>query len=173
MGINNSFISQVHIISFSSLATALFVGAMASLIVIAILLKRSKAKIRAASVQSNRAERTAHNEPVYKNVMLSPLPSVSAINTQDNAAYGHTRTSTRGVGATQDVPTYQNYTGPLPPVRIISAQDNVAYGHTRTSIREEGATCIQDVPMYEDVTNPIPLVSTIDTQDNIAYGCTQ
>ena len=137
-------------------------GAVASLTVIPIFLKKSEVKIRAAS---HRAEETTHNEPVYGNVMLSPLPSVSAINTQDNVAYGNTRASTRGAGATQDVPMYQNDTGPLPPVRIISTQDNVTYGHTI------GAT--HDVPMYEEVTDPVSLVTTIDTQDNVAYGCTQ
>ena len=161
-GTNNLTSSQVYIISFSCLAIALFVGVVvASLIVIAILLKRSKAKIRAASAQSNTAEETTHNEPAYENVMLSLLPSVSAINTQDNVAYGNTR----GAGATQDVPIYQNYTG---PVGIIGTQDNIAYGHTKTI-----AGAMQDVPMYEDVTDPIPLVSTVVTQDNVAYGCTQ
>ena len=164
MGINNSATSRVYIISFSCLATALFVGAVASLTVIAIFLKKSQVKNRTAS---NRAEETTQNESVYENATLSPLPSASAINTQDNVAYGHTRTSTRGEGATQDVPTYQNDTGPLPPVCVISTQDNVAYGHTKTSI---GAT--QDVLAYEEVTDPISLVSTINTQDNVAYGST-
>ena len=168
IGINSSATSRVYIISFSRLATALFVGAVASLTVIAIFLKKSKLKIRAASIQSNRAEEITDNEPVYGNVMLSPSISVSAINTQDNVAYGHTRTSTRGPGITQDVPTYQNDTGPLPPVCVISTQDNVAYGHTKTSI---GAT--HDVPMYEEVNDLISLDSTINTQDNVAYGCTQ
>ena len=165
MGMNNLTSSQVYITSFSSLATALFMVAMVSLIVISIFLKRNKAKIRAVSVQSNRTEETTHNEQDYENVMLSPSPSVSAINTQDKVAYGPTRTSTRGAGATQYVPTYQNDTG---PAGIISTQDNVAYGHTKTI-----AGAPQDVPMYEEVTDPIPLVSTIATQDNVAYGCTQ
>ena len=167
MEINNSATSQVYIISFSCLATALLVGALASLTVMAAFLKRSKAKIRAMSIQSNRAEESTHNAPAYENIMLSPSPSVSAINTLDNVAYGHTRTSTRGARATQDVPTYQNDSG---PVGIISTQDNVAYDHTKTSTR--GAGAMQDVPMYEEVTDPIPLVSTIATQDNVAYGCT-
>ena len=186
---NNLTSSQVYIISFSSLAIALFVGVMVSLIVISIFIKRSKAKIRAASVQSNRAEGTTHNEPNYENVTLSPSPSASAINTQDvpiiyqndisllppasintqdNVAYGHTRISIRGTGATQDVPTYQNDTGPLPPVCIISTQDNVAYGHTKIT-----AGAKQEVPMYEEITDPLPLVSTIATQDNVAYRCIQ
>jgi hypothetical protein len=123
MGINNSATSQVYIISFSCLATALFVGAVASLIVIAIYFKRSKAKTRAVSVQSNRA----HNEPEYENVSLSPLPSVSAINTQDNVAYGHTRPRIRR----GDVPMYEDVTDPIPLVSTIDTQDNVAYGCTK------------------------------------------
>ena len=77
MGINNSAISRVYIISFSILATASFVGVVvASIIVIATFL-RSKAKIRVVSIQSNRAEESTHNEPAYENVMLSPSPSCS------------------------------------------------------------------------------------------------
>ena len=105
MGMNNSATSQVYIIFFSCIATALFAGVVASATVIVIFLKRSKAKIRAVYVQSNRAERTTYNEPAYGNVIPSPLPSVSAINTHDNVAYGCAKTSTRGAGATQDVPT--------------------------------------------------------------------
>ena len=116
---------------------------------------RSKAKTRAVSVQSNRAKKSTHNEPAYENVKLSPLPSASVINTQDNVAYGHTRTSTRGAGATQNVPIYQNDIGPLP---LVNTQNNVAYGHTKTIT---GA--MQETPIYEDVTSPSPLVSTIDT----------
>ena len=93
------------------------------------------------------------------------LHAVNAINTQDNVAYGHTRTSIRGAGATQNVPIYQNDIGPLP---LINTQNNVAYGHTKTIT---GA--MQEIPTYEDVTSPLPLVSTIHTQDNVAYGCTQ
>jgi hypothetical protein len=77
------------------------------------------------SVQSNRAR----NEPAYENVTLSPLPSVSAINTQDNIAYGRTRTSIRG--DMQDIPVYESVTGPLPLISTIDTQDNVAYGCTQ------------------------------------------
>jgi hypothetical protein len=118
--------SQVYIIPFSCLATALLVGAVASFTVIAIFLKRKKAKSTTVSVQPNRAKGTTRNEPAYENVTLSPLPSVSAINTQDNVAYGHTKTSTRRAGATQDVPMYESVTGPLPIVSTIDTHDNVA-----------------------------------------------
>ena len=106
-------------------------GAVASFIVIATFLKRSKARIRATSVQINRVERTTHNEPAYENVMLSPSPSASAINTQDNVAYGNTRKSTRGAGATQEVPIYEEVTDPIPLVSTIATQDNIAYGCTQ------------------------------------------
>jgi hypothetical protein len=128
MGMSNLATSRVYIISFSCLATALFMGAVVSVTVIVIILKRSKAKTRAVSTLSNRAEETTHNNPEYENITLSPLPSVSAINTQDNVAYGHTRTSTRREGATQDVPMHQNDIG---PATIINTHDNVAYGHTK------------------------------------------
>ena len=77
------------IASISSLATALIISVVVSITVILIILMRSKAKIKAAiEVQpANRAERT---EPMYEAV-TGPLPSVSAINTQDNVAYGHTQ----------------------------------------------------------------------------------
>ena len=130
MRMNNSPTSnlKVYIISFSCLATALFVGAVASLIAIVIFLKRSKAKIRAVSVQSKKTEGTTHYEPAYENVMLSPSLSVNAINTHDNVAYGNIKTSTRGAGATQqDVPMYEKVTDPIPLVSTIDTQDNVAY----------------------------------------------
>ena len=52
-----------------------------------------KAKIKAALEQSNRAEGITYKDPMYDNV-TGPLPSVSAVDTQDNVAYGHTQTST-------------------------------------------------------------------------------
>ena len=127
-GINNSAISQVYIISFSCLATSLFMGVVvASIIVIATFL-RSKAKTRAVCIQSNRAKESTHNEPAYENVKLSPSPSASAINTQDNVAYGHTKTIT---GAMQETPIYEDVTSPSPLVSTIDTQSNVAYGCTQ------------------------------------------
>ena len=169
MGINNSAISRVYIISFSCLATVLFVGVVVASIIATATYLRSKAKVRAVSIQSNKAKESTHNEPAYENVMLSPLPSASAINTQDNVAYGNTRTSIRG--ATKDIPTYQNDTDFSSRAGIVNIQDNVAYGRTKTSIIGAGAT--QDISMYEEVTGPLPLVSTIATQDNVAYCCIQ
>ena len=113
MGMNNPATTQLYIIFFSNLATALFVGAVASSTVIVIFLKRSKVKIRPALVQSNNGERTTHNEPAYGNVIPGPISSASAINTHDNVAYGHSKTSARGGGATQEVPMYEEITYPI------------------------------------------------------------
>ena len=129
MGINNSATSKVYIISFSSLATALVVGAVVLSIVVIAILKRNKAKTTAVFIPSNRAEGTSHDEPVYKNVPV-PLPSVSIVNTQDNVAYGCTRTSTRAAGVVHDEPMYEDVTGPLPSVSANTMQENVAYGCT-------------------------------------------
>ena len=127
MGMNNSATSQVYIISFTSLAIALIVGAvLLSITVTTIVIKRNKAKTTAVLIQSNRAERTIHDEPLYENV-TGPLPSFSTITTQDNVAYGHTRTSTRSAGAMHDEPMYEDVRGPLPLVSTINTQDNVAY----------------------------------------------
>jgi hypothetical protein len=136
MGMNNSATSRVYIISFSCLAIAFFVGAVASSTVIAIYLKMRKAKTRAVSVQSNRAEGTTHNKPEYENVVRSPLPSVS---TQDNVAYGHTRISIRGAGSTQDI---QIDIGPLPPASNMNIHNNVAYGHTKINSRSYGGCTV-------------------------------
>ena len=113
MGMNNPATTQLYVIFFSCLAIALFVGAVASSTVIVIFLKRSKAKIRAVSVQPNDGERTTQNEQAYGNVTPSPLPSVSAINTHDNVAYGHSKTLARGEEATQQVPMYEEITYPI------------------------------------------------------------
>ena len=81
--------ATTYIASISSLATALIISVVVSITVIVIILLRSKAKIKTAiKVQpANRAERT---EPMYE-VVTGPTPSVSAINTQDNVAYGNTQ----------------------------------------------------------------------------------
>ena len=72
--------NSVHIISISSLATALIVSTVVFIIVIVIISTRSKAKIKAAHEQSNRAEGTIHDEPMYEDV-TGPSPSVNVINT--------------------------------------------------------------------------------------------
>ena len=83
-----------YIASIGSLATALIVGAVVFVTVIVIISTRNKAKIKALKPQlTNRAERSSTQaEAMYDNV-TGPIPSVSVINTQDNVAYGHTKTS--------------------------------------------------------------------------------
>ena len=133
VGVHSSATNTVYIISFTSLATALIVGAVLSITVVAIiLLKRNQVKTLAVLIHSNREEGTTHDEPMSENV-IGPLPSVSTINTQDNVAYGHKRTSTRAKGAMHNEPMYEDVTGPLPLISVINTQDNVAYGHTKTS----------------------------------------
>ena len=87
-------IINVYIASISSLATALTVSIVISITIIVIILKRNKAKNTALELQlSNRAGRSVtHTESMYEDV-TGPLPSVSTISTQDNVAYGHTKTS--------------------------------------------------------------------------------
>ena len=83
-----------YIITIGFLVATLLVCEVVSLTAIAIILRRSKAKINAA-LESHRAEGTSlvRNEPMYEDV-TGPLPSVSVINTQNNVAYGHTKTTT-------------------------------------------------------------------------------
>ena len=82
-----------YIKTAGSFVTALIVGAVVSITVVVIILKRSKAKIKAALELSNVAEGTIRNDPMYEDVTGS-LPPDNVINTQDNVAYGHTKTST-------------------------------------------------------------------------------
>ena len=85
--------STTSTIIIISLATALFVSIIVFPTVITVILMRSKAKIKAALEITNRAERSTHMESMYEDV-TGPLPSVSAINTQGNVAYGHIKTAT-------------------------------------------------------------------------------
>ena len=90
-GMYNSAINTVYTISFSS-ATALIACVVVSIAMIVTTLKRIKTKTTTMSVQSNRTEGTEHEEPMYETI-TDPLPSVSAITTQDNVAYGYIKTS--------------------------------------------------------------------------------
>ena len=92
VGMHNSAVNTVYIISFSSVTMVLTISLVVFITAI-VLLKRRKAKTTTAFVQSNRAEGTEHNEPMYKNV-TGPLPPVRVIHTQDNVAYGYIKTST-------------------------------------------------------------------------------
>ena len=93
LGNHNSDTNIVYMISISSLATALIVSTVVFITAIVIISTRSKAKIKAACEQSNRAEGTTHNEPMYEDV-TGPLSSVDVIDTQANVAYGHAQTIT-------------------------------------------------------------------------------
>ena len=86
----NTATNTVYIISISSLATALIISTMIFTTVMIINIRRSKAKVEAAL---NRAGGDEHNEPMYEDVtVIGPIASGSTINTQDNVAYGHTKT---------------------------------------------------------------------------------
>lgn len=58
--------------------------------VIVIILTKSKAKIK--KIQATNRAGSIHMEPIYEDI-TGPLPLVSAINTQNNVAYGHTKPS--------------------------------------------------------------------------------
>ena len=75
--------NTAYIASISSLATFSVVSISALLIVIVIILMTSKIKTKAA-------ESSTQMESMYED----PIPSVSAIKTRDNIAYGHTKTTT-------------------------------------------------------------------------------
>ena len=84
--------NTAYIASISSLATFSVVSISALLIVMVIILMRSRLNIKAAldSQATTRAESSTQMESMYE----EPTPSVSAINTRDNIAYGHTKTTT-------------------------------------------------------------------------------
>ena len=90
LGMASKASNTVYIISISSLATALIISAMVFTTVMIINMRRSKAKIEAVL---NGTGGDKHNEPMYEDVTITdPIPSGSIINTQDNVAYGHTKT---------------------------------------------------------------------------------
>ena len=86
--------NTAYIASISSLATFSVVSISALIVVIVIILMRSKTKIKAAldlqAINRSRAKGSTQMEPMYE----EPIPSVSAIKTRDNIAYGHTKTTT-------------------------------------------------------------------------------
>ena len=84
---HNSDTNTAYIISISSLAIALIVCVVVFITMIAVIL-RSKSKTQ----RPNRAGGSIHDEPMYEDV-TGPSPSVRTINTQNNVAYGHTKTS--------------------------------------------------------------------------------
>ena len=93
LGIHSSDSCRVYIISISVLATVLSVSVAVSItvIVMAIIITRRKAKAEVGlDLQlTNRTEKDRDTDSTYEDV-TGPLPSASAISTQDNVAYGHT-----------------------------------------------------------------------------------
>jgi flagellar biosynthesis/type III secretory pathway M-ring protein FliF/YscJ len=85
---NTEFITSIGL-----LATALMVCVVVFIIVISVILIRSKAKIEAALQQSASQGETINMEPMYEDITGS-LSSSSAISTQDNVAYGHSQIAT-------------------------------------------------------------------------------
>ena len=87
-------INTVCTIPISLLVTALMVSVVVFITVIIIILRKSKANAKAGLEQlqltnTARSSKTHNNmESMYKDV-TGPLPSVPAINTQDNVAYVH------------------------------------------------------------------------------------
>ena len=93
VGMHSSDTDTRYKTSIGLLATALMVCVVIFIIVISIILIRSKAKLEAALQQSVSPGETIHEEPMYEDI-TGPMPSESAINTQDNVAYGHGHTQT-------------------------------------------------------------------------------
>ena len=93
-GIHSSDSCRAYIISTSVLATVLSVSIVVSItiIVIFIVIARRKAAKTQGGLDlqlTNRAEKSRGTDSMYEDV-TEPLPSASAINTQDNIAYGYT-----------------------------------------------------------------------------------
>ena len=89
-GIHSSDSCQAYIISTSVLATVLCVSVVVSIIVTVIVITIARRKVQAGlDLQlTNQAEKSRDAESMYEDV-TGPLPSASAINTQDNVAYHH------------------------------------------------------------------------------------
>jgi hypothetical protein len=96
----------------SSLVVVLITSVVIFSTAIAVILQRSKAKIKELQlVSSNRATSSTQMESMA--MYEDTSPSVRAINTKENVSYGHTKQAT-GLGA-------------------INTKENVAYGHTKTA----------------------------------------
>ena len=88
--------TEAYAISIGSLGIALIASVVVFVMVIVIILRRTKVKMKAAIGSPHREERTTiHGDPMYEDVArFSSLSVGTIINTQDNVAYGHTKTST-------------------------------------------------------------------------------
>ena len=88
VNMNSLNINIDYIISIGLLATALMVCVVMFITIIVI---KSKVKSEAALQQSASPGETIHVEPMYEDI-TGTLPLESAIDTQDNVAYGHGHT---------------------------------------------------------------------------------
>ena len=95
-GIHSSDSCRAFIISTSVLATLLSISIVVSITIIVIVIviaRRKAAKTQAGTgldlQLTNRAEKSRGTDSMYDDV-TGPLPSASAISTQDNVAYHHT-----------------------------------------------------------------------------------
>ena len=78
--------NTVCIISFGSLATALIIS-------VAVIIRRNQAKTKDALGQSNGTEGALPMESMY-DIIADSSQAISAINTQDNVAYGRIKIGT-------------------------------------------------------------------------------
>ena len=81
--------NTAYLATISSLVVALITSVVVLVTAIIIILQRSKAKIKELQTPHREAS-SAHMEAMYED----PLPSVTAISTKENVAYGHAKTST-------------------------------------------------------------------------------
>ena len=80
--------NTAYLATISSLVVVLITSVVIFTTAIVIIVQQSKAKIKEQQ-PSNRAESSTQMESMYE----EPIPSVSAINTRDNIAYGHIETT--------------------------------------------------------------------------------
>ena len=80
--------NTAYLATISALVVALIACVVIFTTAIVIILQRSKAKTKEQQ-PPKRATSSTHMESMYED----PLPSVSAINTKENVAYSHTKTS--------------------------------------------------------------------------------
>ena len=81
--------NTAYLAAISSLVVALITSVVVFTTAIVIILQRSKAKIKELQPLHREASST-QMESMYED----PLPSVSAISTKENVAYGHAKKST-------------------------------------------------------------------------------
>ena len=80
--------NTAYLATISSLVVALITSAVVFTTAIVIILQRNKTKIKELQ-PTHREASSSHMESLYED----PLPSVSAISTKENVAYGHAKTA--------------------------------------------------------------------------------